>query len=101
MYLSWACSWGGLSDRPHEQDSTCEKPPFVCPQVLAAAPVAGKPDWESQKQSGKVRSKAAKTVVCRPRSLHTCQIPKPLFKLVSSPVTPSRHHLPALPSELQ
>ena len=112
--LSNCCRYtlqGGLEDRPHEQDSPCDKDRFVCPHVLAAASVAGmcvcvcvcaasvagKPHWEIQKRLGQCcgvyKSDSANAVVSRPGRLRTPLIPKAL--LVSLAVTPPRHHLSA------
>jgi len=53
--------------------------------------------WQSS-PTGNVGSEAANPVVSRPGRLRTSEIPKPLS--VSLVMTPSCHHLPALPSEI-
>jgi len=53
--------------------------------------------WQAS-PTGDVGSEAANPVVSTPYRLHTSEIPKPLS--VSLVVTPHRHYLLALPSEI-
>ena len=75
--------------------TTCEQAHFIFPRVLAAPSVADQPDRQ-------VGSKAANPAVSKPGRLCTSEIPKPLsVSLVMAQVmTPPRHHLSALPSEI-
>jgi len=54
--------------------------------------------WQQASPTSNVGSETANPVVSRPGRLRTSEIPKPLS--VSLVITPPRHHLPALPSDI-